>query len=53
MKELVSELFFSKIFMMFSKNGSMHRLRNVNMSAKVMRAIFERDDLKESAIFMT
>ncbi len=51
MKLFVSALFLSKIFTMLSKNGSMHLLRKRNISPNVIKAIFERDDLNESAIF--
>jgi len=50
--ELVSDDFLIKILHNESNYGSMHLFKKLNISFKVIRAIFEREDLNESAIFM-
>lgn len=51
MKLFVSVLFLSRIFTILSRKGSMHLFKNKNISPKVIKAIFDKDDLSESAIF--
>jgi hypothetical protein len=52
MKELASYPFFNNTLITVSKCGSMHLFKNVNMSLIVRRAIFDNEDLGESAILM-
>jgi hypothetical protein len=51
-KVFVSEAFLIRIFMMPSRSGSMHRFKERNISFRVRIPILEREDLKESAIFI-
>lgn len=51
--ELVSVPFFNNILVKLSRYGSMHLLRETNISPIVNRAILESDDLRESAIFIS
>ena len=49
MKDEVSCTFLSSILIRGSRYVSMHRLRYSNISLMVIRAIFEREDLRLSA----
>lgn len=53
MKVFVSAPFFKRTFIRVSRKGSIHLFKEENISLMVIRAIFEREDLNESAIFMT